>query len=131
MTKPKEGDQEEIKTRLLDACVGLPAKIPWPHRLLHDAVDHIKMLEERRGKQIAARSLYDKVLDVKGLVKERDKARREAEKLGKQIVALREALDGALEVVNDYLSTHVKIIQARATLTDTAEAAARYQRVPQ
>ena len=42
--KPKRPDVA-IRQRLLDACVGKPAKIPWPHRLLHDAADHIEKLE--------------------------------------------------------------------------------------
>ena len=43
-------DVSDIRQRLLDVCVGKPAKIPWPHRLLHDAADHIKALEERQVK---------------------------------------------------------------------------------
>lgn len=32
-------DTEELLTRLKAACIGAPyAKIPWPHRLLHDAI---------------------------------------------------------------------------------------------
>lgn len=34
----------DIVDKLLDACVGTPAKIEWPHRLLHDAVAEIRKL---------------------------------------------------------------------------------------
>ena len=43
-------DVEGIRQRLLDACVGKPAKVPWPHRLLHDAADYIEALEARQVK---------------------------------------------------------------------------------
>jgi hypothetical protein len=37
----------DIKDRLLAACNGHPnAGIPWPHRLLHDAIDRIAELEK-------------------------------------------------------------------------------------
>lgn len=41
-------DEEDIITRLNNACVGLPytIQIPWPHRLLHDAVEEIQKLRE-------------------------------------------------------------------------------------
>ena len=33
----------DIKAKLLAACKGHPAaEIPWPHRLLHDAIEHIE-----------------------------------------------------------------------------------------
>lgn len=35
-----------IKERLAAACVGKPAKIPWPHYLLHDAIAEIERLEQ-------------------------------------------------------------------------------------
>lgn len=31
-----------ILDRLKEACNGTPAKIPWPHRLLHDAIKEIE-----------------------------------------------------------------------------------------
>lgn len=38
-------DTDDIVTRLGAACVGHPhAKIPWPHRLLHDAIAEIEKL---------------------------------------------------------------------------------------
>lgn len=37
----------DIVDRLLDACVGQPAKIAWPHRLLRDAVDEINRLRAK------------------------------------------------------------------------------------
>jgi hypothetical protein len=37
----------DILQRLQEACVGHPhAKIPWPHRLLHDAVAEIDRLRQ-------------------------------------------------------------------------------------
>lgn len=43
--KPLCHTAEGIAKRLRDACVGHPcAKIPWPHRLLHDAADEIDRL---------------------------------------------------------------------------------------
>lgn len=37
-------EEEDICKRLMAACHGFPAKISWPHRLLHDASDEIKRL---------------------------------------------------------------------------------------
>ena len=38
----------DIKDRLLAACNGHPtAAIPWPHRLLHDAIDQIEAQQAR------------------------------------------------------------------------------------
>jgi hypothetical protein len=34
-----------VKKALLSYCKGTPAKIPWPHRVLHDAVRRIEELE--------------------------------------------------------------------------------------
>lgn len=42
--KPDSSPDADIVPRLLAACTGQPAKIPWPHRLLHDAVDAIAAL---------------------------------------------------------------------------------------
>jgi hypothetical protein len=40
----------DIVKRLLDACNGHPdAKIPWPHKLLHDAVEEIRGLIVERA----------------------------------------------------------------------------------
>ncbi len=36
---------QDILVRLREACVGHPyARIPWPHRLLHDAIAEIERL---------------------------------------------------------------------------------------
>lgn len=40
-------DDVDIVERLRDACVGQPAEIPWPHRLLHDAADEIASLRKQ------------------------------------------------------------------------------------
>ena len=46
---------ETICARLLSACTGHPhALIPWPHRLLHDAVSHISDLTRRLAEAEAA-----------------------------------------------------------------------------
>ena len=34
----------DIVKRLRDNCVGKPARIPWPHRILHEAADEIERL---------------------------------------------------------------------------------------
>ena len=39
------GENASVQQRLLDACVGKPAKVPWPHRLLHDGADEIDRLQ--------------------------------------------------------------------------------------
>ena len=45
---PLTEEDGEICARLLSACNGHPhALIPWPHRLLHDAVAHITSLTRR------------------------------------------------------------------------------------
>lgn len=36
----------DIVDRLKKACVGRPAKIPWPHYILHEAVDEIGDLRD-------------------------------------------------------------------------------------
>ena len=45
----------DIKDRLLAACNGHPtAAIPWPHRLLHDAIDQIEAQQARIAELVAA-----------------------------------------------------------------------------
>jgi len=47
-------DQPRLVLRLREACSGHPAaKIPWPHRILHEAADRIETFET------AARALVD------------------------------------------------------------------------
>ena len=36
---------DDITQRLRAKCVGRPASIQWPHRLLHDAANHIEKLQ--------------------------------------------------------------------------------------
>lgn len=37
---------DDLLMRIADACIGHPhAKIPWPHRLLHECRDRIEALE--------------------------------------------------------------------------------------
>ena len=55
--KPVDGT---VQQRLAKACTvggrGNPATIPWPHELLHDAVDEIDRLEAVNAKLISKRS---------------------------------------------------------------------------
>lgn len=45
ITTGPNGERPDIIARLQDACVGHPhARIPWPHRLLHDAIAEITSL---------------------------------------------------------------------------------------
>ncbi len=68
---------------------------------------------------------------------DRDIARREAEEQGRYVAALREALQWALAYAGPELEalavlpnkSRKRLAQARAALTDTAEAAARYRLV--
>jgi len=39
---------DDIIQRLNAACVGQPAHIPWPHRLLHDAKEEFERLRAER-----------------------------------------------------------------------------------
>lgn len=40
----------DIIERLREACVGHPdARVPWPHRVLHDAIDEISRLRADRN----------------------------------------------------------------------------------
>src|SRR5690554_2559701 len=49
MTRPQD-TTSEVVARVRAACVGHPyAKIEWPHRLLHEAADHIEALTKRVG----------------------------------------------------------------------------------
>ena len=52
--------ESEIVKRLHDACIGHPnARIPWPHRLLHDAVAAITALEARLADAISVLNGYE------------------------------------------------------------------------
>ena len=47
--------EDDIIRRLTDACVGHPyALIPWPHRLLHDAISEIEALRLEKANAPAA-----------------------------------------------------------------------------
>jgi len=62
---PLPGDDGEICARLLSACTGHPhALIPWPHRLLHDAVAHISDLTRRLAEAEAERDEQKKRRDA-------------------------------------------------------------------
>lgn len=51
---------DDIVKRLKDACAGHPAaEIPWPHRLLHDAIAEITLLRE------AARAAPERAVEVR------------------------------------------------------------------
>lgn len=46
-----DSEYGELKERINAACVGHPsAKIPWPHRLLHDCRDAIEALEAKNDR---------------------------------------------------------------------------------
>ena len=42
-------EQVSLIERLRDACNGQSAKIPWPHRLLHEAADALELVQLRHG----------------------------------------------------------------------------------
>ena len=45
--------EKDIVVRLLEACNGHPhAKIKWPHRVLHDAVNAIIELRKKRDRDL-------------------------------------------------------------------------------
>lgn len=71
-----EGERDGLAKRLRDACVGHPhAKIPWPHRLLHEAADaldgqgftekfmHLKVHEAYAAWQRANENDVSKLID--------------------------------------------------------------------
>jgi hypothetical protein len=59
----------EIKERLKDACNGHPnAIIPWPHRLLHDAIDAIWEGEKRIAEAESASASH--LLEIEKLADE-------------------------------------------------------------
>jgi len=47
--KPLDDNGSEILVRLKAACTGTPAKIKWPHRLLHDAIAEIEECHRNIG----------------------------------------------------------------------------------
>lgn len=58
-------DDGEICTRLLSACTGHPhALIPWPHRLLHDAVSHISDLTRRLAEVEADKAKLNNTVEM-------------------------------------------------------------------
>ena len=44
---PVQGAPETISKRLRDECIGNPATIPWPHRILHEAADALDLYDAR------------------------------------------------------------------------------------
>jgi len=67
----------DIKQRLLDACNGHPAaKIPWPHRLLHDAHNHIAELEA----EVAALKREENVANYRSAISLANSYKAELEK---------------------------------------------------
>ena len=76
---------EEAEARcqeLLDHCHGQPAKVQWPHRVLHDAVATIRTLAAERD--IANEQIY-------GLAEERERWKERAERAEAEAERLREA----------------------------------------
>ncbi|MDP2847525.1 MAG: hypothetical protein Q8O35_04950, partial [Humidesulfovibrio sp.] len=61
---PLPGDDGVMCARLLFACTGHPhALIPWPHRLLHDAVAHISDLTRRLAEAEAGNGRFADMLE--------------------------------------------------------------------
>jgi len=61
---PLPGDDGVMCARLLFACTGHPhALIPWPHRLLHDAVAHISDLTRRLAEAEAENGRFAGMLE--------------------------------------------------------------------
>ncbi len=55
MSNAPKTRSEEIRAKLLNACNGHPhAKIPWPHRILHEAEKEIGHLLEINADLLAA-----------------------------------------------------------------------------
>lgn len=53
---------DDLLMRIADACIGHPhAKIPWPHRLLHECRDRIEALEAelKKWRNMAQQSIQD------------------------------------------------------------------------
>ena len=46
-------ETRDVVERLREACVGKPAKVAWPHRLLHDAIAEIERLRKAGEEQNA------------------------------------------------------------------------------
>lgn len=51
-----------LVARLREACNGKPAKIEWPHRVLHDAANEIERLRAREAQLREALELADGAL---------------------------------------------------------------------
>jgi hypothetical protein len=63
-----------VKKALLSYCKGTPAKIPWPHRVLHDAVRRIEELESELAAARTQIALYlDDYEQLCALMLRRDK----------------------------------------------------------
>lgn len=62
-------DTKRLAQELLDACVGQPAKIPWPHRVLHNAADLLLAQEaeiERLRRTVKAAGTIGEILGYLG-----------------------------------------------------------------
>ena len=98
------------------------------HRAVERAVAVADLVEHRElNEALVERNEARGEADI--VTKERDRARREAEELGKQLAALHEAV----ELIADLPIAHItplRMQNLRTVFTDTAKAAALYQRVP-
>lgn len=98
----------DVVARLRAACVGHPfAKIPWPHRILHDAAALITSLEARaetaeRERDMAADNLRaateQHVADMAEMDADRCAAKAEAATLRKRVEMLEEARPAKVSV---------------------------------
>ena len=81
-----------VKKALLSYCKGTPAKIPWPHRVLHDAVRRIEELESEiaaaREELENTRRLFDGDYDINGWLDNRENEKRLKKVIEEQSAAL-------------------------------------------
>lgn len=87
MVSPLDAKAKEVVDALRAACVGHPAaKIPWPHRLLHDSADLITAQAERIAELKEISGTTTDMLDYIFALKDR------AEAAEAEVRTLREAL---------------------------------------
>jgi len=61
---------EKCAERLLEACFGRPATIPWPHRLLHEAAAHLEAYAALlAGVDAGDEELADALVNRAGIIK--------------------------------------------------------------
>ena len=112
---PLPGDDGVMCARLLFACTGHPhALIPWPHRLLHDAVAHISDLTRRLAEAEA----------------ERDSLRKRYDAMHEHMCALDSVFDDAIDTLRKE-TPNARTSQEEADARDMAEAFAALKGIAQ